>query len=42
MYPGDRSAQVYWLDEDHTKPKNFKDCKVNIIDCGLIEKKFEG
>ena len=42
MYPGDRSAQVYWLDEDHTKPMNFKDCKVNIIDCGLIEKKFEG
>ena len=38
MYPGDRTAQVYWLDEDHTKPMNFKDCKVNIIDCGLIER----
>jgi len=41
MYPGDRSAQVYWLDEDHTKPKNFMDCKVNIIDCGLVSKSYE-
>ena len=40
MYPGDRSAQVYWLDETHTVPKNFYQCKVNIIDCGLVEGKF--
>lgn len=40
MYPGDRTAEVYWLEEDGLTPKNFKDCKVNIIDCGLIEKKF--
>ena len=40
MYPGDRSAQVYWLEPDGITPKNFKDCKVNIIDCGLIEHKF--
>ena len=40
MYPGDRTAQVYWLDEDHTKPKNFMDCKVNIIDCGLISSSY--
>ena len=40
MYPGDRSAQVYWLEEDGVTPKNFTQCKVNIIDCGLVEKKF--
>lgn len=40
MYPGDRTGEVYWLEEDGITPKNFKDCKVNIIDCGLIEKKF--
>lgn len=40
MYPGDRSAQVYWLNEDKTTIKNFMDCKVNIIDCGLVEKRF--
>jgi hypothetical protein len=40
MYPGDRSAQVYWLDEEHTKPKNFMDCKVNIIDCGLVKSSY--
>lgn len=40
MYPGDRSAEVYWLEEDGETPKNFRNCKVNIIDCGLIEKKF--
>lgn len=37
MYPGDRNAQVYWLDETHTKPKNFYNCKVNIIDCGIVK-----
>lgn len=40
MYPGDRTAEVYWLEEDGVTPKNFKDCKVNIIDCGLITNKF--
>ena len=36
MYPGDRSATVYWTDPKTGKPLNFKDCKVNIIDCGLL------
>ena len=36
MYPGDRSAEAYWIDKVTGKPKNFKDCKVNIIDCGVI------
>ena len=40
MYPGDRTAQVYWLEEDGVTPKNFTQCKVNIIDCGLVETKF--
>ncbi len=40
MYPGDRTAQVYWLNEDKTTIKNFMDCKVNIIDCGLVGKSF--
>lgn len=31
MYPGDRSAQPYWIDE-HGKPTAWTDCKVNIID----------
>lgn len=42
MYPGDRSAEVYWLETApnsprYGTPKNYKDCKVNIIDCGLLE-----
>lgn len=40
MYPGDRTAQVYWLEPDGVTPKNFRDCKVNIIDCGLIDKQY--
>lgn len=40
MYPGDRTAEVYWLEEDGVTPKNFRNCKVNIIDCGLVDKKF--
>lgn len=40
MYPGDRTAEVYWTEEDGVTPKNFKDCKVNIIDCGIIGKSF--
>ena len=42
MYPGDRSAEVYWIDNDpdsprYMRPKNYRNCKVNIIDCGLLE-----
>lgn len=40
MYPGDRTAEVYWLEKDGETPKNFTNCKVNIIDCGLVEKRF--
>ena len=40
MYPGDRTGQVYWLEKDGVTPKNWTQCKVNIIDCGLIESKF--
>lgn len=34
MYPGDRSGKPYWLGKDG-KPTRYKDCKVNIIDCGV-------
>lgn len=37
MYPGDRTAEVYWTESDGLTPKNFKDCKVNIIDCGILD-----
>lgn len=40
MYPGDRSAEVYWTEKDGVTPKNFKDCKVNIIDCGIMGTSF--
>ena len=40
MYPGDRTAEVYWLEPDGVTPKNFRDCKVNIIDCGLVSSSF--
>lgn len=36
MYPGDRSAEVYWIDPVTKIPLNYKDCKVNIIDCGIL------
>ena len=36
MYPGDRSAEVYWINKDDKKPRNYYNCKVNIIDCGLV------
>lgn len=36
MYPGDRSAEVYWIDPETKVPMNFRDCKVNIIDCGIL------
>lgn len=34
MYPGDRSATPYWVGEDG-RPTWFRNCKVNIIDCGV-------
>lgn len=34
MYPGDRSAEPYWID-DEDKPTRYRNCKVNIIDCGV-------
>lgn len=34
MYPGDRSAEPYWVDKDG-KPTTYVNCKVNIIDCGV-------
>lgn len=37
MYPGDRSAEVYWIDKTTKRPINFRECKVNIIDCGILE-----
>jgi len=40
MYPGDRTAEVYWTEKDGVTPMNFKDCKVNIIDCGIVGTSF--
>lgn len=47
MYPGDRSAEPYWIDtEEGTGPYGltgskqvlwWRNCKVNIIDCGIID-----
>lgn len=36
MYPGDRSAEPYMVDEDGF-PTKYINCKVNLIDCGVIE-----
>lgn len=33
MYPGDRTAGAYWVDEQG-KPTHYRDCKVNLIDTG--------
>lgn len=33
MYPGDRTAEPYWLDQNG-HPTHYKDCKVNLIDTG--------
>lgn len=33
MYPGDRTAQPYWVDSDGN-PTWYRDCKVNLIDVG--------
>lgn len=34
MYPGDRTAEPYWIDLDTGKPLFYLNCKVNLIDCG--------
>ena len=34
MYPGDRTAEPYWVDESTGLPTLYINCKVNIIDCG--------
>lgn len=33
MYPGDRTAEPYWVDDDG-RPLFYRNCKVNVIDCG--------
>lgn len=34
MYPGDRTAEPYWVDDYTGLPTLYINCKVNIIDCG--------
>ena len=34
MYPGDRTATVLWLDDTTGLPKDYINCKVNLIDVG--------
>lgn len=34
MYPGDRTATPYWLDESTGLPRAYINCKVNLIDVG--------
>lgn len=36
MYPGDRSATPVEFDKDGL-PTVYKECKCNIVDCGVIE-----
>ena len=36
MYPGNRTATPIEFDADGL-PTRYQDCKVNIIDCGVIE-----
>lgn len=36
MYPGDRSAEPYWIDPFTKLPTHYINCKVNIIDCGEL------
>ena len=33
MYPGDRSAEPYYLD-DSSKPTHYRNCRFNLIDTG--------
>lgn len=34
MYPGDRTVEPYWVDDDG-KPTKYVSVKFNIIDCGV-------
>jgi len=34
MYPGDRSATPFWLDQSSGLPSFYLNCKVNLVDCG--------
>ena len=36
MYPGDRSAEPYYVDPVTKLPTHYINCKVNIIDCGEL------
>lgn len=36
MYPGNRTAKVWETGPDGL-PTMYKDCKVNLIDCGVME-----
>lgn len=36
MYPGDRTAEPYEVD-DSGFPTKYINCKVNLIDCGVME-----
>lgn len=36
MYPGNRTAEVARLDPDTELPSHYRNCKVNIIDCGEL------
>lgn len=33
MYPGDRDAEPYWVDENGA-PTHYRNCKFNLVDCG--------
>lgn len=37
MYPGDITAEPLFVDKDTHKVKIYKNCKFNLIDCGLEE-----
>lgn len=36
MYPGNRTAKI-WEVNDEGLPTMYKNCKVNLIDCGVME-----
>lgn len=39
-YPGDRTAEPFWLNKEpgeaYGLPTHYRNCKVNLIDCGII------
>lgn len=35
MYPGNRTASPWAVNPDTGLPSMYKDCKVNIVDCGV-------